>query len=89
MQPDVLVQAAVVMISAALFITLIRVIWGPTLPDRVVAVDLLGISAVCLIIAAAVSNKEAAFLDVAVVIALLGFLGTIAYGRYIERRTKQ
>jgi multicomponent Na+:H+ antiporter subunit F len=89
MQPEVLVHAAVVMISASLFITLIRVIWGPTLPDRVVAVDLLGISAVCLMIVAAAGNKEPAFLDAAVVIALLGFLGTIAYARYIERRTRQ
>jgi multicomponent Na+:H+ antiporter subunit F len=89
MQPEVLVHAAVVMIAASFFITLIRVIWGPTLPDRVVAVDLLGISAVCLMIVAAAGNKEPAFLDAAVVIALLGFLGTIAYARYIERRTKQ
>jgi multicomponent Na+:H+ antiporter subunit F len=89
MQPDVLVQAAVVMISIAVFLVLIRVIWGPSLPDRVVAVDLLGITAVCLMIVAAAHAKEAAFLDAAVVIALLGFLGTIAYARYIERRTKQ
>jgi multicomponent Na+:H+ antiporter subunit F len=89
MQPDVLVQAAVVMISIAVFLVLIRVIWGPSLPDRVVAVDLLGITAVCLMIVAAARAKEAAFLDAAVVIALLGFLGTIAYARYIERRTKQ
>jgi multicomponent Na+:H+ antiporter subunit F len=83
-----LIGAAVVMIAAAFFIALIRVISGPTLPDRVVAVDLIGVSAVCLMIAGAAAAKEAAFLDAAVVIALLGFLGTIAYARYIERRTR-
>jgi multicomponent Na+:H+ antiporter subunit F len=88
MQPDVLVNVAVVMISLAFFIALIRVIRGPTLPDRVVAVDLIGVSAVCLMVVAAAGSKEAAFLDAAVVIALLGFLGTVAYARYIERRTR-
>jgi multicomponent Na+:H+ antiporter subunit F len=89
MQPDVLVNAAGLMICSALFIALIRVVWGPTLPDRVVAVDLIGISAVCLMVVGAASSKEPAFLDAAVVIALLGFLGTIAYARYIERRARQ
>jgi multicomponent Na+:H+ antiporter subunit F len=89
MHPDMLVATAVVMISAALFIAFIRVVVGPTLPDRVVAVDLIGVSAVCLMLVAAVRSKEPAFLDAAVVIALLGFLGTIAYARYAERRQKE
>lgn len=89
MQPDVLVHAAVVMIALALFIALIRVVRGPTLPDRVVAVDLIGISSVCLMILAAAATNETAFLDAAVVIALLGFLGTVAYARYAERKGRQ
>ncbi|MCC7233772.1 MAG: cation:proton antiporter [Bryobacterales bacterium] len=89
MQPDVLVYAALVMISCALFVSLVRVVRGPTLPDRVVAVDLIGVSSVCLMLLAAAENKEPAFLDAAVVIALLGFLGTIAYARYAERRGRQ
>lgn len=88
MQPDVLVNAAVLMICAAFFITLTRVVRGPTLADRVVAVDLIGISAVCLMVITAAGSREPAFLDAAVVIALLGFLGTVAYARYIERRTR-
>jgi multicomponent Na+:H+ antiporter subunit F len=77
------------MICAAFFIALIRVVWGPTLPDRVVGVDLIGISAVCLMVVGAASSKEHSFLDAAVVIALLGFLGTVAYARYAERRARQ
>jgi multicomponent Na+:H+ antiporter subunit F len=89
MQPDVLVYAALIMISSALFVALVRVVRGPTLPDRVVAVDLIGVSSVCLMLLAAAANKESAFLDAAVVIALLGFLGTIAYARYAERRGRE
>jgi multicomponent Na+:H+ antiporter subunit F len=88
MHPDVLINAAVLMISAASFISLIRVVLGPTLPDRVVAVDLIGVSAVCLMVVSAADSKEPAFLDAAVVISLLGFLGTVAYARYIERRRR-
>lgn len=89
MQPDVLLNTALFMICAAFFIALVRVIWGPTLPDRVVAVDLIGVSAVCLMVVAAAANREPAFLDAAVVITLLGFLGTVAYARYAERRTRE
>jgi multicomponent Na+:H+ antiporter subunit F len=88
MQPDALVNTAIIMISAAFFISLIRFVWGPTLPDRVVAVDLIGVSAVCLMVVVAAGSNEPAFLDAAVVIALLGFLGTVAYARYVERRAR-
>lgn len=89
MQPETLMDAALIMIAAAIFIALIRVVQGPTLPDRVVAVDLIGISSVCLMIVSAAGSKESAFLDAAVVIALLGFLGTVAYARYAERKGRE
>ena len=89
MQPDVLIITAELMICAAFFISLIRVVRGPTLPDRVVAVDLIGVSAVCLMLVVAAGAREAAFLDAAVVITLLGFLGTVAYARYAQRRTRE
>lgn len=89
MGPDVLLRAALIMITLALFISLARMIQGPTLPDRVVAVDLIGISSVCLMVLEAAVSKESAFLDAAVVIALLGFLGTVAYARYAERKGRE
>ena len=89
MRPDVLVNAALLMIALALFIALYRVVQGPTLPDRMVAVDLIGTSSVCLMVLAATATKESAFLDAAVVIALLGFLGTVAYARYAERKGRE
>jgi multicomponent Na+:H+ antiporter subunit F len=89
MGPDVLLRAALIMITLALIISLVRVIQGATLPDRVVAVDLIGISSVCLMVLEAAVSKESAFLDAAVVIALLGFLGTVAYARYAERKGRE
>ena len=50
MRPEMLLHAALVIVSAALLISFVRVVRGPTLPDRVVAVDLIGVSSVGLMV---------------------------------------
>ncbi|HWR50274.1 MAG TPA: monovalent cation/H+ antiporter complex subunit F [Bryobacteraceae bacterium] len=76
---------ALVMVSTALLLCLVRLVRGPTLPDRVVASDLMGVCSVGLIVLSAAATGERTFLDAAVVIALLGFLGTVAYARYAQK----
>jgi multicomponent Na+:H+ antiporter subunit F len=73
------------MLALAAALTFIRLVLGPTLPDRVIAIDLIGVLIVCLLVVIAGSTAQAAFLDVAMVIALISFVGTVAYARYIER----
>jgi multicomponent Na+:H+ antiporter subunit F len=80
--PSEVMYAALVIVSAALLLSFVRLVRGPTLPDRVVAVDLIGVCSVGLMVLGAAASGERSFLDAAVVIALLGFLGTIAYARY-------
>ena len=67
-------------------LTFIRLAKGPTLPDRVIAIDLIGVLMVCLLVVMAGVTAEQAFLDVAMVVALISFVGTVAYARYIERQ---
>ena len=86
--PSEVIYVALVMVSAALLISFVRLVCGPTLPDRVVAFDLIGVCSVGLMVLGAAASGERAFLDVAVVIALLGFLGTIAYARYAEQENQ-
>ena len=50
-----------------------------------IAIDLIGVLIVCLLVALAAATAEQAFLDVAIVIALISFVGTVAYARYLER----
>lgn len=88
MQPETLLYAALIMVAIALLLSFVRVVHGPTLPDRVVALDLIGVCAVALMVLGAAASGERAFLDAAVVMALLGFLGTIAYARYIEKENQ-
>ena len=73
------------MLGLAALLAFVRLVRGPTLPDRVVAMDLLGVLIVGLIVVYTAATGVAAFLDVAMVIALVSFLGTVAYARYVER----
>mgnify|MGYP001792020465 FL=1 len=66
-------------------LALIRLAIGPTLPDRVVALDQMTVSIVAFCGLAAIRSQDAAFLDVALVLALVGFLATVALARFAER----
>ena len=76
---------ALTLLAAAAALTFIRLAKGPTLPDRVIAIDLIGVLMVCLLVVMAGVWAQQAFLDVAMVVALISFVGTVAYSRYIER----
>ena len=76
---------ALTMLAAAACLTFIRLLRGPTLPDRVVAVDLIGVLMVCTLVVTAAATGQQAFLDVGMVVALISFVGTVAYSSYIER----
>ena len=77
---------ALALIGLAMTLTFIRLVRGPSLPDRVVALDLMGVLAVGMIAAYAVATDQPGLLDPASVLALVGFLGTVAFARYLERR---
>ena len=76
---------ALTMLAAAACVTFIRLLKGPTLPDRVVALDLIGVLMVCILVVTAASTGQHAFLDVGMVVALISFVGTVAYSHFIER----
>ena len=76
---------ALIMLGGAACLTFIRLLKGPTLPDRVVAIDLIGVLMVCILVVTAAATDQQAFLDVAMVVALISFVGTVAYSRFIER----
>ena len=82
---DLVTQIALVTLGVALLIAVVRLVKGPSLPDRVVAMDLIGVLVVSLIVVLAASSQVPATLDAAIVIALIGFVGTVAYATYVER----
>ncbi len=70
----------------AIFIALIRLILGPSLPDRVVALDLISTLVIGIIATHIISSGQTAFLSIAIVLALVSFLGTIAFAHYLEKK---
>jgi multicomponent Na+:H+ antiporter subunit F len=74
------------MIGVALLLVFVRLARGPSLSDRVIALDLIAVLAVGLIAMVAFAADQAVFLDAAIVLALVAFLGTVAFARYLERR---
>jgi multicomponent Na+:H+ antiporter subunit F len=86
---QIVLQITLVMLGVALLIAFVRLVRGPTLPDRIVAMDLFGVIVVGLIVVLAAGSGVHATLDAAVVVALIGFLGTVAYATYVERGDPQ
>ncbi len=68
---------------------LLRLLRGPYLVDRVVALDFLSFVAVAFICLMAILFRQDKYLDVAIILALLGFLATVAFAHYTERRKEQ
>lgn len=78
-------QPILVALGLAVALALFRLVRGPSVADRVVALDLISLLAVGLIAAHAVAYQEPVLLDVALVIALVTFLATVSFARYIGR----
>jgi multicomponent Na+:H+ antiporter subunit F len=76
------------MIALALLLVFARLARGPSLADRVIALDLMAVLAVGLIAMVTLESNQPVFLDAAIVLALVAFLGTVAFGRYLERRAR-
>jgi multicomponent Na+:H+ antiporter subunit F len=86
---DAAVLIASVMLALAVVLAFVRVLRGPSLPDRVVAFDLMTSVAVGIMAVYTLSTGETVYLDVAIVLALISFLGTVAFARYLEQRGRK
>lgn len=81
------ISFAIVMLSIAM--GFYRIVKGPSFGDRVVALDMMTISIMAFCGVFAIFSEDQAFLDVAVVLALIGFLTTLSLARFAERRAQQ
>lgn len=90
MTPEALISvaslAALFILCAAFLLTVYRVAIGPTLPDRVVALDMLVGIAIGFIAVIAVRTGFNLYIDIAIALCLVGFLATVAFARFILSR---
>ena len=89
-----LVVAWAINISALLILggalcALLRLVLGPTMPDRVVSVDAITTLSVALAGLFAVASRRQAFIDVAIALALVAFLATVAFAWFADCRAGQ
>jgi multicomponent Na+:H+ antiporter subunit F len=80
------IAAAAVLLVLAGGCFLGRIVRGPSLADRIVALDGLVITTVAAILVTSIDRDTARFVDVALVVAFIGFVGTSAGARFVERR---
>ena len=76
---------AAVLIAAALLLNLWRLVRGPSVIDRVLALDTLYVNTIALLVVLGVVRGTALYFEAALLIALLGFVSTIALSKYLLR----
>jgi multicomponent Na+:H+ antiporter subunit F len=81
-----LVALSFVVLTLAAGLFLVRLLMGPSVPDRVVAADGLLITVACGVLVAAADRAASVAIDTVLVVALLGFIATGVVARYVEQR---
>lgn len=69
----------------ALLLSAWRLLRGPTLPDRILALDTLYINALALLVLEGIRQGHSIYFEVALLIGLLGFVGTVALSKFVVR----
>jgi len=69
----------------AIALLLYRVIIGPSMPDRAIALDTIGVNLISSIAIVSIVLNTKAFLEAILILGILAFIGTIAFSKYIER----
>jgi len=82
---EILYNSAAVIALVAMLLAVFRMIKGPDVADRVVALDVMTIISISLIVFIASMARRIIYIDVAMVYALISFIGVIAIARYLER----
>jgi multicomponent K+:H+ antiporter subunit F len=79
------IEIAFVLIAVALALNIYRLLVGPDTTDRILALDTLGINTIALLVLYGISSNSTAYFEVALLLALLGFVGTVALCKYLLR----
>ncbi len=80
-----MLTTSLVLFSITIAIAVIRIILGPSMPDRVIGLDMIGVNLIAMIAVISVLMNTKAFLEVILILGILSFIGTIAFSKFIER----
>ncbi len=82
---EIIYTISAVIAVLAMIIAFIRMILGPTIADRTVSLDVMTIISISVIVYIAAISGRIIYLDVALVYALISFIGVVAVARYLEK----
>ncbi len=82
---DMILLISLALFMVAITLHLIRIIKGPTMPDRAIALDTIGVNLISSMAILSILLKTTAFLESILILGILAFIGTIAFSKYIER----
>lgn len=80
---DAVAYVCLTVLAVAFAVAFVRLVRGPTLPDRVVALELISTIFVGVVAVWAIVSRQTVYLDVGIVLALVGFLSAVAFARYM------
>jgi multicomponent Na+:H+ antiporter subunit F len=82
-------ELVLVALGTGILLATVRLVKGPTLPDRVIAVDLVASLSVATLAVCSIVFDQPSLLQPALVLALVAFLGTVAFARFVEKGNSQ
>ena len=82
---DAVIPIAFFMVSIALVLSFMRLLMGPDIPDRILALDTLYINSIAMLILLGIYLNSALYFEAALLIAVMGFIGTLALSKYLMR----
>ena len=86
---DIATTVALVLLGIGMLAVIVRIIRGPTLADRVLGLDTITVLAIAVIGVFAIRTRQFLYVDIAIALALVGFLSTAAFARYLLSRGHQ
>ncbi len=85
---DYLYYILLPILAVSIVLLFIRFLMGPSIVDRVITLDLLITTGIGVIAIYSITTNQPTFLDISMILALIAFLGTVAFSYYLEKRNK-
>jgi multicomponent K+:H+ antiporter subunit F len=82
---EIVILIALALVAAAVAMSFWRLLIGPSVPDRILALDTLYVNAIAILMLLGIHIGSALFFEAALLIALMGFIGTVALSKYLLR----
>ena len=85
MNLSLFLEIILVILGISLVLTFIRLVKGPSIPDRVVALDLVSMIIAAMMAVYMIYTDQSVFIDAVIILALIGFFGTVAFSIYLRK----